>query len=229
MSNEKLFTAIYIPETPFINYILRPKMEKRHHFELVMNEKMTNTLFHFLYKKNASYIHCFYFIGDIESESERYLFVENNDLYHEFVGQFWGGGQRYWECGMDTYLDVDDSEQVLLKLKNAYNSRGYEEDEEGPMCHFFGQQSWHGDAYLIANRTALLELREAIDTALKYDESRLDLFPSDGEGYDLYIKCTEDDFDWETLDMPYHDRECYDPDRTKTLAPQKMFEKYKLT
>ncbi len=107
MSNVKLFTAIYIPETPFVNGVLKPSKAKKYNFELLESNKIADTLYHFIYKKNDKQIHSFYFIGDLEDELERYLFVENNDLYDEFVSQFWGGGERYWESGMDTYLDVD--------------------------------------------------------------------------------------------------------------------------
>ncbi|MFC5733420.1 hypothetical protein [Cytobacillus gottheilii] len=86
---------------------------------------------------------------------------------------------------------------------------------------------WHSNAYLIANRTALIELKEAIDVALKHKEIRLGLSPSDGEGYDLFIKCVEDDFEWEELEMPYHDRDCYVPDETVGIPPHKAFKQYK--
>ena len=226
MSNEKLFTAIYIPETPFVNGLLKPKKAKKYNFELLENKKIANTLYHFIYKKSEKQIHSYYFIGDMEYKFERYLFVENNNLYDEFVSQFWGGRQRYSESDMDTYLDVSNPKDVLQQLNKAYNNHFYEEDEL-PMCHIFGQQMWHSNAYLIANRTDLTEIRDAIDIALKHEESRLGLSPSDGEGYDLFIKCAEENFKWESLEMPYHDRECYEPDEAVNLPPFKFFEKYK--
>ncbi|MFK2827028.1 hypothetical protein QYG89_15350 [Bacillus sp. B190/17] len=228
MKELKLFTAIYIPETPFVNGVLKPKKTKRYNFESLESQKIADTLYHFIYKKDEKQIHSYYFIGDLDDMLERYLFVENNDLYDEYISQFWGGGQRYWESGMDTYLDVaSNGENILDKLTEAYNNSFYEEDEPTPLCHIFGQQMWHDHAYLIANRIALIELREAIDTALKHGETRVGLSPSDGEGYDLFIKCVEDDFDWEALDMPYHDRECYVPDDVTGLPPHKAFKNYK--
>lgn len=227
MSNVKLFTAIYIPETPFVNGVLKPSKAKKYNFELLESNKIADTLYHFIYKKNDKQIHSFYFIGDLEDELERYLFVENNDLYDEFVSQFWGGGERYWESGMDTYLNVDNPKDVLGELNKVYNDRFYEEDEPSPTCHIFGQQMWHSNAYIIANRTALIELREAIDVALIHGEKRITLFPSDDEGYHLFVKCVEDDFEWKALEMPYHDRECYVPDETVNLPPYKVFKKYK--
>jgi hypothetical protein len=227
MSDEKLFTAIYIPETPFVNGVLKPKKTKKNNFKLLESEKIADTLYHFIYKKDEKQIHSYYYIGDLEDVLERYLLVENTDLYHDFVSQFWGGGQRYWEVNMDTYLDVNSPEGILEQLNKAYNNHFYEEGEPMPMCHFFGQQMWHDNAYLIANRIALIELRAPIDTVLKYGETRLGLSPSDGEGYDLFIKCVEDDFEWEALEMPYHDKEIYEPDKSVQIPPYKVFKKYK--
>ncbi|MFY0760578.1 hypothetical protein AB1K32_17120 [Metabacillus dongyingensis] len=227
MADVRLFTAIHIPETPFVNEIVRPKKIKKYKYELAESKKIADTLFHYIYKKEEKQLHCYYLIADLEDALERYLFVENNDLYDDFVSRFWGGGQRYWESGMDTYLDVKDPEDVLNKLKHAHSKHFYEEDEPTPLCHIFGQQMWHGSACLIANQTALIELREAIDVALEHKESRVGLSPSDGEGYDLFIKCVEDDFEWGELEMPYHDRECYVPDETEERSPYNVFKKYK--
>ena len=227
MLDAKLFTAIYIPETPFINGILKLKKAKKYRFELLKSEKIADTLYHFIYKKDEKQIHSYYFIGDLEDVLARYLFVENNDLYDDFVSQFWGGGQRYWESGMDAYLDILSPEDIHEQLSKAYESSFYEEDEPMAMSHFFGQQMWHDNAYLIANRIALVELKEAIDNALKHGESRLGLSPSDGEGYNLFIKCVEDDFKWDALEMPYHDKDIYEPDKSVEIPPYKVFEKYK--
>lgn len=91
MSNEKLFTAIYIPETPFIDEKLKIN---NHSFELIKSTKISDVLYHFIYKKNNEEIHTFYFNGD-EDEKDKTLFIENNQLYDKFKDQFWGGGQRY--------------------------------------------------------------------------------------------------------------------------------------
>ena len=157
----------------------------------------------------------------------RHLFVENNGLYDDFVSQFSGKGHNCWESGMDVYLDVDKPEDIFQQIIHVYDNSFYDEDGEIPMCHIFGQKSWHGDAYVIANRTALLELKEGIDVALKFEETRLSFFPSDGEGYELYIKCVGEDFEWEDLEMPYHDRECYVPNKLEELPPHKAFKKYR--
>ncbi|MEC0277046.1 hypothetical protein [Peribacillus frigoritolerans] len=92
MANEKLFTAIYIPETPFVNGVLKPIKAKKYNFELSGSKKMVSNLYHFIYKRDEKQIHSYYF-EDLEDDLERYLFVENNDLYDDFVSQFRGGGQ----------------------------------------------------------------------------------------------------------------------------------------
>ena len=228
MSDVKLFTAIYIPETPFVKGVLKPKKAKKYNFELLESRKIADTLYHFIYKKDEKQIACFYIVDDWEGPY-RYLFIENNELYEEFTSQFGVAGVRggYGECSMDIYLGDNFSSDALFKKLNTAINSGYEEGEPMPMCHFFGQQMWHDNAYLIANRIALIELREAIDTALEHGETRLGLSPSDGEGYDLFIKCVEDDFEWEALEMPYHDKEIYEPDESVEIPPYDVFKKYK--
>lgn len=227
MADAKLFTAIHIPGIPFVNEIIRPNKLKKHNYQLAENKKITDSLFHYLYKKDAKELHCYYLIADPDDALERYLFVENNELYHDFLSRFRDGQRQYEDTEMNAYLDVDDPKDVLNKLKHAYSNQFYGEDEPMPLCHMYGQRMWHHSAFLVANETALLELREAIDTALKHKESRLGLFPSDGEGYDMYIKCVEDDFDWEKIELPYHDREYYIPDDEADCSPPEVFTKFK--
>ncbi|MEK5101158.1 hypothetical protein MKX83_04100 [Cytobacillus sp. FSL M8-0252] len=66
-----------------------------------------------------------------------------------------------------------------------------------------------------------------MQVALKHKEIRLGSSPSDGDGYDLFIKCVEDNFEWQELEMPYHDRDCYVTDETLGLPPYKAFKQYK--
>jgi hypothetical protein len=138
MANIKLFRAIYIPETLFVNGVLKPKKTRKYKFELLKSEKVVNNLYHLIFKNDEKLIHSYYF-ENIEDELERYLFVENNELYDDFISQFWGGGQRYWESGMDVYLDLDRPEEVFEQLTHVYNNSFYEEDEPTPLSHIFGQ------------------------------------------------------------------------------------------
>lgn len=59
--------------------------------------------------------------------------------------------------------------------------------------HIYGQQSWHGDAYIIGNKEALLGLREGIDRALNENKGAHTQFAADGEGYNLFVVCTNDE------------------------------------
>ncbi|MBH0171531.1 hypothetical protein [Fictibacillus sp. 18YEL24] len=102
MANVKLFSAIYIPVTPFVNGVLKPKKAKKYKFESLKSEKVVNNLYQLIYKRDDKLLYNYYF-ENIEDELERYLFVENNELYDNFISQFWGGGQRYWKSGMDVF------------------------------------------------------------------------------------------------------------------------------
>jgi hypothetical protein len=42
MSNVKLFTAIYIPETPFVNGLLKLSKAKKYNFELLESNKIVH-------------------------------------------------------------------------------------------------------------------------------------------------------------------------------------------
>lgn len=224
MSDAKLFTAIYIPDTPFQDEKLKPKRAKKFNFKLEKSERLADTLYHFVYRKDGEQILCFYIVDDWKGPY-RYLFVENNDLFDEFTSQFGVEGIQggYWKFGMDTYIDDFSPDIVFEKLNKAINS-GYDEDTPLPICHIYGQEMWHGDSFIVANRTALEELRNAIDIALKYGEARTTLSPSDDEGYDLFISCVEDGFNWDVLDMPYHDPEIFE----KPKVPVEAFRKYNL-
>jgi hypothetical protein len=224
MSNVKMFKAIYIPDTPFQDKKLKPKKAKKFKFKLEEGKRLADKLYRFVYSNNGEQILCYYIVDDWKGPY-RYLFVENNELYSDFTAQFGVEGVRggYWECGMDTYLDDYSPEVVFEKLNKAINC-GYDEDIPTPICHIYGQDMWHGDAFIVGNRTALEELRNAIDIALKYGEIRTILSPSDDEGYELFISCVDDGFNWDLIDMPYHDPEYFD----KPKVPVKAFRRYKL-
>lgn len=224
MTNTKFFKAIYIPDTPFQDGKLKPKKAKKFNFKLEESERLANTLYRFVYSLNGERILCYYIVDDWKGHY-RYLFVEYNELYDKFTSQFGVEGVQggYWEIGMDTYLDDYSPEVVFEKLNNAVNS-GYDEDTPSPICHIYGQGMWHGDAFIVGNRTALEEMRNAIDIALKYGEISTTLFPSDEEGYDLFISCVDDRFNWDLVDMPYHNPDYFDTPKT----PIKAFKRYKL-
>ncbi|WP_303967858.1 hypothetical protein [Sporosarcina ureae] len=71
--------------------------------------------------------------------------------------------------------------------------------------HIYAQEFPHDGALIVGNKLALLELRRAIDEALKGRESKGHLTASDGEGYRAYVFRIEDDERelFESLEMPY--------------------------
>ncbi|VDG98070.1 Uncharacterised protein [Lysinibacillus sphaericus] len=71
--------------------------------------------------------------------------------------------------------------------------------------HIYAQNFPHDGAVIVGNKLALLELRRAIDEALKERESEGHVTASDGEGYEAYIFRIEDDERelFESLEMPY--------------------------
>ncbi|MGG3857135.1 hypothetical protein ABET41_04040 [Metabacillus fastidiosus] len=221
MLDQRLFTPIYIPETPFVSEQLKPKEAKKYNFELKNSESLSDNVYHFIYRKGEKLINCFYVVEDWE-EPEPLLFIENNELYDEFTSQFGREGEAEIG-GMDTFLDVNYLEAVPEKLYKAINAGTYDEDQDTPVCHLYGQDMWHSTAYIVANRIALEELREAIDTALSNGEYRVSSSTSDSEGYHLFISCVPNDFNWNTVELPYHDLEYFD----KPKSPFSAFNKYR--
>lgn len=71
--------------------------------------------------------------------------------------------------------------------------------------HVYPQEQWHDDAYIIADRPALLALRDAIDKALApgIGITGMDFFANDGEGYTLHVVNLEGDEGWNKLGRPY--------------------------
>ncbi|MFP7493413.1 hypothetical protein SFC66_06445 [Terribacillus saccharophilus] len=72
----------------------------------------------------------------------------------------------------------------------------------------YAQKAHHYEAFIVANKEGIQELIEALNKALLEGESKADLYPSDGEGYKLYIKLlNNNDVDlFESLEMPYTDQ-----------------------
>jgi len=73
--------------------------------------------------------------------------------------------------------------------------------------HVYAQQLNHDAAWLVGDKQALCELRDAVDRAIQDGNTCLDFETQDGEGYSLYIAGLETkDIAWEQLDLPYIDR-----------------------
>lgn len=73
--------------------------------------------------------------------------------------------------------------------------------------HIYAQQLNHDSAWIVADKSALFELRDAIDRALKEGNTCSEFYAEDGEGYSLYVvELGEKEMTWEQLDLPYIDR-----------------------
>ncbi|AMX00044.1 hypothetical protein [Rummeliibacillus stabekisii] len=103
-----------------------------------------------------------------------------------------------------------DDEHLKMIAQIEASIKYFEEEET---LHIYGQQMWHDNAYIVGNRAAL-----------QYGEKKDVFFPNDGEGYDLYVACVDDQFNWENLEAPYHDTEIFE----KRKHPIKAFNKYKI-
>jgi hypothetical protein len=77
-----------------------------------------------------------------------------------------------------------------------------------PVLHVHGQLLWHDDATIVANGSALLALRDLIDSALTGVLAQSMFTVSDGEGYELTIKLEPALFGepaWDRHRLPYID------------------------
>ncbi|MFJ6411301.1 hypothetical protein ACIQLG_00720 [Terribacillus saccharophilus] len=74
--------------------------------------------------------------------------------------------------------------------------------------HLYAQTRHHADAFIVGNREGLTRLRDALNKSLEDGQAQAEFFPSDGEGYDTYIKLLNDDDEelFESLEMPYSEQ-----------------------
>lgn len=100
---------------------------------------------------------------------------------------------------------------------------------EDSMIHIFAQESWHEDAFIVANREGLEALRDALNKALKDGDKAVvelkDLMVGDGEGFDLAILRDDSPFAsefWNRLAVPYSD-EIARENRHNALTPEEIY------
>lgn len=67
----------------------------------------------------------------------------------------------------------------------------------------YAQHTHHQESFIIGNRKGLTELRNLIDKALKEETAMGDFFPSDEEGYQLYVGLVEEEGTFCSFEMPY--------------------------
>ncbi|MGE7918272.1 hypothetical protein ACQKM9_04895 [Viridibacillus sp. NPDC093762] len=216
-----LFTAFSLSGNNGLRSHLKMR-EKSNRFTLIQSTEISNNVIQYLYERNGIQIYSFACLLEDEIGIDSYLFIENNDIYEQFVSHL--KEKNAEELSIDVYLDVHNHEQTEQKLNQLFKKENTE--DESYFCHLFGQQMWHGNAYMVANRSALLGIKEAIEVALENEESRVTMFPFDGEAYDLFIKCTNEGFDWSQINLPYHNPEVIENDKG-TKKPSKFFERFK--
>lgn len=72
--------------------------------------------------------------------------------------------------------------------------------------HLYAQHQQHDDAFILADKKALLKLKEAIENALENGRSDTgDFYTNDGEAYAIKIICSDNRDDWESVRLPYID------------------------
>lgn len=180
-------------------------IEKRKQFNIkrVQYEDLSPTITFACYEKQDTLIRTYFF------KDALILFVEVTPFIQQFEEMF---GQSNTE--MDVFT-TDNSHEMLIPKFIKVIAEKKQDYTELPYLHIYGQKLWHDEAIIVGNKTALKELREAIDNAIQYGEGRLVTSTSDGEGYELFISClpgeTENNKEWQQITLPYHDKEMYVP------------------
>lgn len=67
------------------------------------------------------------------------------------------------------------------------------EKNKRKLVHIFPQEEHHGEARIMGNREGLLELKYAIEEALKTGIGQCRLLPADDEGYPCYVMLNEEE------------------------------------
>lgn len=196
-------------------------MEKRKQFSIkrTQYEEVSPTVIFACYEKKETLIRTYFF------KEHLILFVEVTpyiQLFEEMFGKCITE-MDVWATDMTPDILIPNFEKVIAQKGQGYT--------ESPYFHIYGQRYWHDDAMIIGNKTALKELRDAIDNALRYGEARIGPLSRDGEGYNLFISCmpgeTENNEDWKQIRLPYHDREMYEPDDDNEVDPFDYLKFYK--
>lgn len=70
----------------------------------------------------------------------------------------------------------------------------------------FGAAFWHSSVNIVGSKDALIDLRDAIDEAIKNGKGSADFFEVDGEGYKVTVNCEDRDIEgWAKLPTHYTD------------------------
>jgi len=89
---------------------------------------------------------------------------------------------------------------------NASAHLNKDEQDNMPLMHVYPQYDNHGEAFIVANKDALLKLKEAIDNAINTGRGSAGLFAADGEGYDFRVICNDEGWQssfWSNISFAY--------------------------
>lgn len=70
------------------------------------------------------------------------------------------------------------------------------------IVQIYGQNHWHDEAFIVADKEGLIALRAAIDKAIAQDASDSALWVSDGEGFHLHVLTVATE-SFEDILLPY--------------------------
>ncbi len=76
------------------------------------------------------------------------------------------------------------------------------------VLHLHAQRTWHDEAYIVANRAALLALKSRIEVALQQEQACGAFVPADGEEFHLHVLLDDANWQsesWQRRALPYTD------------------------
>lgn len=83
--------------------------------------------------------------------------------------------------------------------------------------HIYGQNTSHGEAYLVGDIMALTKLRDAINVALRDGDAATGVFAEDGEGYTVYVMKRQN---LDDVQLPYTDGDWEGKHPSQLITPQ---------
>lgn len=85
---------------------------------------------------------------------------------------------------------------------------------EDKICKIYGSNFWHDSVEIVGSKSALTDMRDAIDEAIKNKIGKTKLMESDGEGYTVRVHCEERSWD-QWCELPNHYNEEFAARRTE--------------
>ena len=81
-------------------------------------------------------------------------------------------------------------------------------EETIQVLHLHAQRTWHDEAYIVANRAALVTLKSRIEVTLQQGKACGTFVPTDGEEFHLHILLDDANWQsesWQRRALPYTD------------------------